>query len=611
MPWYTVIRGGMLKQQRIISFLFLIGVFLSIENVALASNGCSDCHGDSEKMRSFGFPQFTVTSQDVLSQTRMDALCSDCHLGEPEVHEKNTAHKGILTLRVVKQKTWEALTRDRMEAADLKDWPSLAPRGEKRFSQLLTKRVESGKIRDNPAYRAIIFHDKNPETLAFNPITVEKTCGKCHAEIVKSFLKSPMGGAKGAHTQSQYTEWTGPTGPQSCGLWLGALSMPGQDRFTDENIRKFNSHSTMPIKEVTAYNMQRNCNTCHVGCLDCHLDVRKKEGNPGNGPHTFVTKPPPLSCYGGGKSFSCHAGPLERRRGDGYLRDEFTQASEDGRAKLRENPDVHLQKGIACVDCHEPNKDTGSHADLRRDVNCGKCHAAVLKAHEKGPHRNVDCSSCHTAQIGGYAFNFWSAVGDNPATRLQDYLTDAVPPLLIKNTGGIWIPVHVVPHTSGNVKADEVKLSKKLLFRNRPDSVVDRRYISNDSYAVTGLVRNADERDNDIMVWLNLDRIAHATGRSRGCEGCHNSTAQRIAVKFEGGSYKDVSDGWYTIIADSAGLRITDFKGPDGGLAAAGLKPFLDKWIVKGDFSLPSVKDRERYKKIEVNYESGEFTHGR
>ena len=599
----------MLKQHWIFS-LFFIGVFLSIQSAAPAFDGCSHCHGDSEKMRSLGFPQFALTSQEVLSQTRMDALCSDCHLGDPEARNKEAGHKGLLTIRAVKQKTWEAITRDRMEASELKDWPDLAPRGEKRYSQLLTKRIEGGKIRDNPAYRALIFHDKNPETLAFNPIAAEMTCGKCHTEITKSFLKSPMGGAKGAHTQSQYMVWTGQTGPQSCGLWLGALSMPVQDRFTDENVRKFNRHSTMPIKEATAYNMQRNCNTCHVGCLDCHLEVKKKDGTPGNGAHTFVTKPPPLSCYGGGRSFSCHAGPLERRRGDGYVRAEFTQASDNGLAKLRENADVHFQKGVACVDCHEPNKDTGYHADLRRDVNCGKCHVAVVKAQRKGPHRNVDCASCHTTLIGGYAFNFWSAVGDNPLTRIQDYLTDAVQPLLIKNTRGIWIPVHVVPHTSGNVKAEEVSISKKLLFRNRPDSAVYRRYFSNDSYAVTGLVRSVDERDNNVMVWLNLDRVAHATNRSRTCTDCHALTSQKIAVKFEGGSYKDVAEGEYTIIADRTGLRITDFKGPDGGLAAAGLKPFLDKWKLKGDFSMPRVKDRKLYRKLEGDYKSGRFTHG-
>lgn len=602
-------RSDMLRLQRIIPLL-LVGLFLSVGSISHAADGCSDCHGDEAKMRSLGFPKFTVTDREVLSQSRMDAACSDCHLGNPGAGEKDAGHKGLLTLRVIKQKTWEAITRDRMDAADRTDWPDLVPRGEKRFSQLLPKRVENGKVREHPAYKTIILHDKNPETLAFNPLVAEKTCGRCHADIVKTFLKSPMGGAKGAHTQSQYSLWTGPTGPQSCGLWLGIPAMPGQDRFADDNIRQFNSHSTMPIKEETAYNMQKNCNTCHVGCLDCHLNPGKKDGSPGNGQHTFVKKPSPLSCYGGGRSFSCHAGPLERRRGDGYIRDEFAQASTDGMAKLRDYPDVHLRNGIFCVDCHGPNRDTGHHADLRRDVQCGKCHAEAVKLYSNGPHKNVDCASCHTQLIGGYAFNFWSAVNDNPATRIQNYLTDAVTPLLIKNPLGIWIPVHVVPHTSGNVKAGEVRRSKRLLFRNRPDSAVDRRYVSNDSYAVTGLARNVDKLDNDVMLWLNLDRVAHATGRARGCASCHDSQAQRTVVRFEGGSYKDVEDGAYTIIADKRGLRISDFKGPDGGPPAEGLIPFKDYWELKGDFSMPRIKNKKLYRKLEGAYKAGSFNHG-
>ena len=121
-----------------------------------------------------------------------------------------------------------------------------------------------GKISDNPDYKLVILHDRNDETLAFNPSVAEKTCGKCHQGIVSGFLKSSMGGGKGAHTQSQYRIWTGKTEPQSCGLWVGALSGPSQDRFTDENIRLFNLHSTMPLSEKTALNVQRTCNQCHV-----------------------------------------------------------------------------------------------------------------------------------------------------------------------------------------------------------------------------------------------------------------------------------------------------------------------------------------------------------
>jgi hypothetical protein len=591
--------------------LLMIAVMMNTAN-ADTEEGCKDCHGNVQKMGDSGFPQFTLSPEQVRNQTRMSASCSDCHLGNAGSAAQVEAHGGMLLLRAVRQKTWEAIPRSSMATEDVREWPFLEQRGDTRATQLFPKRRYAGVLKDNPEYKTIIYHDKNTDTLAFDPGIAQKTCGKCHAEIVQSFLKSPMGGGIGAHTQSQYRTWTGKTGPQSCGLWMGVLSKD-QTRFFDANIRNYNKHSTMPLSEKDGYNSQRNCNQCHVGCLDCHLEVRKASAeNPGDGPHTFVKKPAPLACYGGGRAFSCHAGPLERRRGDGYLRQEFTMASPEGTAILKEQVDIHMQKNIACVDCHEPNKKTGYHGDLRRDVACGKCHAPVVRAQKNGLHKNVDCASCHTALIGGYAFNFWSAVGprgkENPLTRIQDYLTGATTPLLIKNPKGLWIPVHVVPHVSGNVKAEEVKLSRRLLFRNKPDVDIQRRYVSNDSYAVTGLIKDLDDKDRDTMAWLNVDRVAHGTGKARTCESCHASMTQRIVVAFAGGSYKDVEDGEYTIIADGKGLRVVDFKGA-GGALPEGLAPLKDAWGLKGNFSLPGIKNKKHYERVKKAYEDGAFVH--
>jgi hypothetical protein len=128
---------------------------------------------------------------------------------------------------------------------------------------------------------------------------------------------------------------------------------------------------------------------------------------------------------------------------------------------------------------------TGDCKGRRAEMPC-----PAVRAHDSGPHKRM--RGMPHALIGGYAFNFWSAVGmqgkENPLTRIQDYLTGATTPLLIKNPKGMWIPVHVVPHLSGNVKAEEVRLSRKLLFRNKPDVDIQRRYVSNDSYAVTRLL---------------------------------------------------------------------------------------------------------------------------
>ncbi|HAR45024.1 MAG TPA: hypothetical protein DCS42_14040 [Nitrospiraceae bacterium] len=577
-----------------------------------SAGSCVDCHGNAAAMAKQGYPQFTVGLMDTLTQSGMPAQCEDCHLGDPQKQSKEDAHAGMITVMAVNRQ-WKALTRPQMPEQDAKGWPSLEPRGDNRATQLAPKQMIDGEVENNRDYRAIVWHDKNPETLAFNPSIAMKTCGKCHARHVQDFQKTSMGGAHGAHTQSQYVYWTGPLGPQSCGLWTGDMTRPDQDEFTDKNIKTFNQHSTMHVPVEAGYNLQRNCNRCHVGCLDCHYRPQAKTTSPRMGAHTFVRKPEPLSCYGGGRAFACHAGPMDRRRGDGYLRAEFTQATEAGKKILKDHSDVHLRKGIVCVDCHRPNAKTGLHGDLQRNVNCGTCHDKTTKAQGTSIHKKLDCTACHTPLIGGYAFNFWTVGGEdgieNPLVRIQDYLVDAIAPVLVKNPKGQWVPVHPVPHTSGNVKADEVKISKKLMFRNRPDVPIDRRYFSNDSFAITGLVKQLDEQDHDVMVWINLDRVAHGIGKSRTCESCHASTSQRVFTNFSMGSYKDVEDGSYTIIADDKGLRITEFKGPDGGPPAKGLEPFKDKWVLKGDFSLPKIKDRTLYEKLKKEHEAGKFAH--
>ena len=592
----------------------LLLIVLIFPSYANAKQSCVDCHSDPQRMLSLGYPYFAMTSHEVAAQTRMPASCTDCHLGNSDTMDMDRAHEGLLTVLAIKDGTWDAVRRSLLKIPDKRFLTALEPRGANRADALLPKITSDGLVRNDPDFKLIIWHDRNAETLAFNPLLAERTCGKCHSDIVKKFLMSPMGGGSKAHTQSQYKSWTGPSGPQSCGLWVGTLAQPQQDSFTKDNMEYYNRHSTMPLNGKAACDNQRRCNQCHVGCLDCHYSPRNKnDKDPQTGAHTFTKRPEPVTCYGGGKSFSCHAGPLERRRGDGYIRAEFTQASDEGKKVLKDKPDIHMQKGIYCIDCHEPNRESGMHADLTRNVNCAKCHSSVVEAHAKGTHKNVDCASCHTTLIGGYAFNFWSAVGpkgaENPLTRIQDYLVGAVSPLIIKNPKGIWIPVHVVPHTSGNVKADEVALSKKLIFRNRPDADVDRLYFSNDSYAITALVRHLDDKDRDTMVWLNLDRVAHAAGKSRSCGSCHDSTEQKIESTYSEGSYKDVGDGIYTIFADEKGLRVEFPVETEANPLPKGLAPLKDKWILPGNFALQKVSNVQKYQNLEKTYKTGKFVH--
>jgi len=594
--------------------LLLSGILFLISPVYAAQQSCGVCHGDPAKMAELGYPHFTMIVSEVEAQTKMSADCTDCHMGNSASIDKDRAHEGILTVRAVRDRTWEAVVRGTMKSPELSFWRALEPRGESRADALMPKLSYDGVLRNNPDFKLIMWHDRNDETLAFNPLLAEKTCGKCHEDIVKNYLRSPMGGGKNAHTQSQYKTWTGAGGPQSCGLWTGKLAEPQQASFTTENVILFNQHSTLNLSDKTGFENQRRCNQCHVGCLDCHYSPQRTDAKyPYKGQHTFIKKPGPVTCYGGGKSFSCHAGPLERRRGDGFIRAEFTQATDEGKKILKDIPDIHMQKGIYCVDCHEPNKKSGIHADLQRQADCAKCHAKVVTVYNKGPHRKVDCASCHTSLIGGYAFNFWSAIGpkgkENPLTRIQDYLVGAVTPLIVKNPKGTWIPVHIVPHTSGNINADEVVLSTKLIFRNSPDVHIDRLYFSNDAFAITGLVKNLDDKDHDTMVWLNADRVAHSTGKSRSCGSCHDTTTQNIETPYSEGSYKDVGEGKYAIVADEKSLRVVFPTGTEANPLPEGLVQLKDKWTLSGNFAMPKIRDRKGYEKLKQMYLNETFVH--
>ena len=44
-------------------------------------------------------------------------------------------------------------------------------------------------------------------------------------------------------------------------------------------------------------------------------------------------------------------------------------------------------------------------------------------------------------------------------------------------------------------------------------------------------------------------------------------------------------------------------------LIRRGAQPFKDKWVVKGDFSLPKIKDRKLYEKLKKEHEAGKFAH--
>jgi len=284
--------------KRVIFLLVWVVSTLVISNKTTAqpkqeTNSCLECHGNAAKMKELGFPQFTVTNEDVYKQAKMPASCTDCHLGNPSDSTKEGAHKGLLRLYYVKSTGLQAVTRDKLE----KYKPgSIEQRGKNPMVELLPMVEKDGKQIKDAEVATILFHDKNPEDLSFNYPVQEKTCGVCHPKQVSELRKTAMG-----HNAKQmlYKEWTDKKmGPHNCGVWF----VDGYDEIAKNTKVPF-------TKEMSSIN-QKACNICHVGCLDCHYAPKKKDSSdPTLGSHTFTKHVSPQTCYGGGRGSIFMQGP--------------------------------------------------------------------------------------------------------------------------------------------------------------------------------------------------------------------------------------------------------------------------------------------------------------
>jgi hypothetical protein len=627
-----------MKRQSLYAVTLSVIAFVILGNKTYAgeerqsASTCLQCHSDAEKMKTMGFPEFTVTNEDVERQSGMIAACELCHQGNPTDGTIEGAHKGILGLSVVMKKGSAAVPRRQLTGEDRKSVRTLKLEGDFSGNALFPRiQGKDGKPELNPRVSVIQWHDKDINTVAFNPAIEEKTCGTCHPEQVKTYPKTEMGQVL---TMSQYVTWFSPPGPQSCGLWTASTTKPDNSAFTSKNRDAYNAVSTAHLGEEQAYSNQKNCNTCHAGCLDCHYTPFDKEARSAAGKsrepgiHTFSFKPPTLSCMGGGRAQICHAGPLERRRGDGFMKGNFARNAvadpqNDNSKKYIETPDAHFAKGIVCVDCHTQNHETHFMGDRVRNPKpkqCAECHKQAVSAYRKSIHRNLSCEGCHTPLVAGYAFNFWAPGKrfgmETPLERHQFYNVNAMPPIILKNRNGQWNPYHIVPHISTNVKKEEVKLSWKIIFRNKPEVNINREHQSNDAFAITGIYEGSKD-EGWVMTWLNIDKVAHATAMARTCESCHGSGGtQNVSVDYlwvdkPDTAYKDVLSGHYTIAADKKGLRVENISGNNSKSVPDGLKPAIDKWSVKGDFSIPQIRNQKAYAGEKAQYEKALEAGGR
>ena len=335
---------------------------------------------------------------------------------------------------------------------------------------------------------------------------------------------------------------------------------------------------------------QKACNLCHAGCLDCHYAPSREKGS-----HAFSRTPPSPNCTGGGRStFVCHAGTMERRRGDSYLGKDFSEPP-----GLPE--DVHVKKKIECVDCHQPGP--GGMGHIERRATCQDCHIEVEEALAKSVHKNLLCAACHVKVLGGYEMTSWGPgkilSEPNPFKKYSLYYGPQEPPILIKDQFGKWMPVKIWPNSMGGFK-ETVAPKPGLVFRWPKGE-------TRDSYAQLGTF-SFPGGNNNYLAWLQVEEVAHPLGKSRTCGNCHDSEMQTAKVTWH---YFDTQgaepfDGSQEVVADRNGIHVKDIKATskvtimEGGRIenfAAWMK-LGDIWKTSGDFSMPKA-DAAKYRNLE------------
>jgi hypothetical protein len=456
---------------------------------------------------------------------------------------------------------------------------------------------KNGKQVKDTSVEAILWHDKRVDTLSQNFEVMRKTCGACHRKEFDEFSKSSMGtNAK----QVQYKGWTDlERGPHNCGAWF------------EGNFASMQANTNLSMSPEGHRINQKSCNTCHVGCLDCHFNPQKQNTtDPGMGVHTFAKTPPSECCYGNGRTSVCHAGPEDRRRGAGYFGGAFSFPEGN-------EADVHLAARVGCLDCHESSKsnpDIG-HGTVKRQAqdSCRRCHVEAVKTHETSQHKNLSCEACHIQKVAGYQGTYWGpgilAGAATPYFKFKAYYGFMPEPILIRDQKGRWIPVKPFPMAVMNQKTSNFKSG---LHWRYPADFPDLER-TDDAWGYVGLFSGLPE-NNNALLWIQLDKMSHKLGKSRTCDSCH-ATLDGTQLQKVSWEYSDPGalpfSGSHQVVANSKGLFIRGIKSEkielEQGFSMSAVAPWFylkDAWQIQGDFALPVIKDRKSYKVFSENPDS-------
>jgi len=179
--WFGTRKGMAILMAQLVLVLLFIFFYSGYHS----SDRCVKCHADTAKMTGLGYPQFTMTREQVQKEARHpNTECRDCHLGNGLSSDPAKAHKGMLKLLVLDNNLNIMPRKGHVER--------LLPSGNDRLREMLPRTADGSLDYD---VGTLLYHDRNRETLGYDPAIAEETCGKsgCHPDQVKQFGTSIMG----------------------------------------------------------------------------------------------------------------------------------------------------------------------------------------------------------------------------------------------------------------------------------------------------------------------------------------------------------------------------------------------------------------------------------
>ncbi len=186
----------------LVAQLVLVLLFLYFYSNYQSSDRCIACHADRGRMTALGYPHFVMTREQVQKEARHpNTECRDCHLGNGLSDNPAGAHKGMLKL-IVLDNNFDVIPRKGHVER-------LLPSGGDRLREMLPRHADGSFAY---AVGTLLWHDRNPVTLGYDPAIARKTCGKsgCHPDEVKQFGTSVMGANFRQRSMRTWTDIHGP-----------------------------------------------------------------------------------------------------------------------------------------------------------------------------------------------------------------------------------------------------------------------------------------------------------------------------------------------------------------------------------------------------------------